>query len=93
MKLKIYVHAKAFEFGNRVVYHVSDIDMSEYYGPVVFEGEVDIPFEPVTPADLIPGQVAILRKEQQKVRAEAEVRANAVEEQISKLLAIEWEGR
>ena len=94
MKLKIYVHAKINGYDpDKVDYRIAECDMTEYWGACIFHGEVDLPFDPVTPAALIPGQVAILRKEQQKVRAEAETTVNRLEEQISKLSAIEWEGR
>ncbi|WP_455387397.1 hypothetical protein [Petrachloros mirabilis] len=91
MKLELYVHAQPDPYvPGGVQYQAATHDMSEFWGPVIFHGYVDVPVDPVTPADLIPGQVAILRKEQQAIRADAEVKANRIEEQISKLQAMEF---
>ena len=90
MKLKVYVHAESHGNTGRVNYEISRIDMTEYYGPVVFHGDVEIPMEPVTPKDVIPAQVAILRKHQQEIRAEAEIKAKEIEEKISMMLALEF---
>lgn len=90
MKLKLYVHAQPSPYvTGGVQYQAAAHDMSEFLGPVIFHGDVDVPVAPVTPADLIPGQVAILRKEQQEIRAKAEVEANRIEEKISKPQALE----
>ncbi len=57
-----------------------------HIGVVPLELEVEIPDD----FDPIPEQVAILRKKKQEVMAQAQQRVNNLEEQIQRLLCIEY---
>ncbi|HTE41727.1 MAG TPA: hypothetical protein VK629_12920 [Steroidobacteraceae bacterium] len=88
MKKTIYVHAELADWKDEgYLLQYWDRDMGERCGPLVAKLEVE--FDLPSKTDLANGFVAALRKEQQKVRAEAEVKANAIEDRISQLLALE----
>ncbi len=54
--------------------------------PLAIEFDLPDGFNPV------PVEIANYRKEQQRIRAEAESKVNLLEEQISKLLSLEFKG-
>lgn len=88
MKIKVYVYAKLNEYTKECAYSVSDwSEGQQLFGDIIAEREIDAP--EAKPANLVPGQVARMRAEQQQIRADAEVKAQAIEQRIGKLLAIE----
>ena len=91
MKMKVNLHAEVDRVtSGDIAYHVSNLDMSEYWGPIVCTQEVEFDIHDLKPADLIPDAITRLRKEQSEIRAEAERKASMIEEQISKMLALEF---
>ena len=64
--------------------------MSEFWGPIVRTQEVEFDVENIKPDDLIPATISRMRKEQAEIRAEAERKTAQIEEQISKMLALEF---
>ena len=91
MKMKVNLHAVVDRFADGgITYHVSNLDMSEYWGQIVCTQEVEFDIHDLKPADMIPDAIARLRKEQSEIRAEAERKASMIEEQISKMLALEF---
>ena len=88
MKKTIYVHAQLAEWSEEgYILTYWDYEMSQAGGPRVATVEVD--FDMPSKAELANGFVGQLRGEQQKIRADCEVKVNEIEHQIGKLLAIE----
>ena len=91
MKIKVNLHANMDRFADGdIAYHVSNLDMSEYWGQIVCTQEVEFDIHDLKPTDLIPDAIARLRKEQSEIRAEAERKSAQIEERISKMLALEF---
>ena len=92
MKVTAYVYARISPYsgGDGEVEHNASVlgDMKNYgFGKCVAQADIDVP--DLTRADLIPDAVKALRDEQQRLRAEAEQQAQAIETKIGKLLALE----
>ena len=89
MKISVTLHAQADRFAEGgVSFHAfchEDMSNCGYVACDTQTVEFDVPPRDV----LIPGFVAAYRKEQQKIRAEAESKVNRLDEEIQKLLAIE----
>jgi hypothetical protein len=90
MKIKAFVFYHKFEWSDTIRYSIDSGDLSEVCGPEYVkishqEFEVDIPDD----FDPRPIQIAALRAEKTKVMAEAEAKKQNIDEQISRLLAIE----
>jgi len=85
---KQLIHAKRSDFTGVVSYHFFECDMSAYgYVPVVEqEITIDVPdeFNPVA------AEIEMLRAAQKKMQADAQVKANHIEDQISKLSCLEY---
>jgi len=88
MKIKAYIyaeynsHSKSFNFqpwGHKC--------LDNTFGK--FIGETEVEFPDVDPVELLKGQVVLMRAEQQKIRAEAEVKYQNIETQIQQMLCIE----
>lgn len=91
MKMKVYLYAQLNHYmEGGIQYHVAKLNMSEHWGPVVCEQEVDFDIPDLKPADLAPDAIAKLRKEQAKIRAEAERKAMQIEDAIQKMQALEF---
>lgn len=89
MKIKGYVHAEWIDFHKKFVYQVWPCK-SASFGVIVCEVEFDAP--DVDEAELIKGQVKIMREKQQEIRADAEVKFQQIEESIQKMLCLENKG-
>ncbi len=92
MKVTAYVYARISPYEwekDRIDYTVSSSDdMGQFgWGTLIASAEIDVP--ELTRADLIPDAVRTLRDEQQRVRAEAEQKVQAIEAKISNLVALE----
>ena len=92
MKVTAYVYARISPYEwehDKVEYGVFSSEcMGEFgWGKLVAQVEIDAP--DLTRADLILDAVRVLRGEQQRVRAEAEQKAQEIETKIGSLLALE----
>ncbi len=93
MKVKVFVHAKygrhydadTGRFCNGVEYLAWPME-SEAWGVFFHEAEIDVP--EVDENSLRDGQVKIMREEQQRIRAEAEVKYQNIEQQIQEMLCL-----
>jgi len=86
MKVKVYVHAAWDSFGKKFDYTAWPYK-SDAFGVLVLTKEIDAP--EVDETELKSGVVKFMRAEQQKIRAEAEVKYQNIEQQIQELLCIE----
>lgn len=59
-------------------------------GVAIGDAEVVITFR--RPEEIVRGQLDSLKTQLQQERADSQMRQNAIQEQISKLQALEWEG-
>ncbi len=90
MKRTIYICARVspYEWAQgEVEYIVADIKMTGEGWTLLVSRDIDIP--EVSRDELVPGAIKALQAEQQQIRADAEVKAQKVQAQIDKLLAIE----
>ena len=91
MKRTIYICARigANDWDNgELTYGIADFDLSGTHGWSLLESrEIDVP--EVSRDELVPGAIKALQAEQQQIRADAEVKAQAIQSKIDKLLAIE----
>jgi hypothetical protein len=90
MKIKAFVFYHKFEWSDTIRYSIDSGDLSEVCGPEYVkishrEFEVEIPDD----FDPRPAQIAALRKQKEEIMADASVKVTNLEEQISRLLAIE----
>jgi len=87
MTIKQTLHSRR-DYCGAVEFTLFSCDMSEYGHVCIGEQEIiiDVPddFNPVV------AEIAMLRATQQKIQADAQVKANAIEDQISKLSCIEY---
>ncbi len=86
--IKKIVHLSLNSTATNPDYYFFDVDMSEYgYAPIGEEQEIalEVPdnFNP------IPLQIQALKKEQQKIKTEAEMKTMALDAKIQTLLCIE----
>lgn len=92
-ELKVYVslpYASApLDAGTPFSFYTTD--MSEYGCPVVDEVTVSVPFNLPSKEEMVLRQVAALRRQQTKKRAEAEREDHALQDEINKLLALTYE--
>jgi len=88
---KIYIYASYLEYSKDYCYHVSTIGPDSEYAPAgIFIEEKEVSFEvPDNVAELNELQIAEYRKQQQAIRARAELEAKAIEEKIQNMLCLE----
>lgn len=89
-KIKAFVFYHKFQWSDKITYSIDSGDLSVVCGPEYVkiahqEFTVEIPDD----FDPRPIQIAALREERTKVTAEAEAKKANIDEQISRLLAIE----
>ena len=90
MKRTIYICARVspYEWADGAVdYFVADIRMTGEGWTLLESREIDIP--EVARGELVPDAIKAMQAEQQQIRADAEVKAQAIQSKIDKLLAIE----
>ena len=90
MKRTIYICARISPYewkAGGVDYCVADIRMTGEGWTLLEAREIDVP--EVSREDLVPDAIKALQAEQQQIRADAEVKAQAIQSKIDKLLAIE----
>ncbi len=90
MKRTIYIHARIgpYEWNkDEIEYGVVDFKMTGEGWRLLGTREIDVP--EVSRDDLVPDAIKAMQAEQQQIRAEAEVKAQAIQSRIDKLLAIE----
>lgn len=71
-------------------FHLYPSDMSSAGPEYVLIKEMDVDVEVPDNFDPVPAQVEALKKEKQKILADAHVKAENIEEQIQRLLCIEF---
>lgn len=86
MKLKVFIHAKKESWEDEFDYAVHSCNMGDYGYVLVEEREIE--FTPPDRGELIQPMVASLRGQQDKLRAGMQVKINAIEDEIGKLLAL-----
>lgn len=87
MKLKFFIFAFHVGAGQGHRFVIESTDMSSVGWVMCEEREID--FEPPPETVLVAGTIAGYRAEQAKIRADATVKVNAIEETIQSLLSIE----
>ena len=90
MKKTIYIcdRVSPYEWAKgQVEYGIADFKMTGEGWMLLESREIDVPA--VSRDELVPDAIKALQAEQQQIRADAEVRAQKVQAQIDKLLAIE----
>lgn len=89
MKIKVFIHAQWDEYNKKYNFHPWGYDMSESSdcGPLVEKLEVE--FNPPPNEVLVNGTIATYRKQQQNIRAAAEMECNSLQQKIDDLLCIE----
>ena len=88
--IKAVVHWRKWEWENEPVYIINPSDLSRVDPCYVPVREIEIEVEIPDDFDPRPQQIEALRKEKQRILAEAEVKATNIEEQIQRLLCIEY---
>lgn len=92
MKVKVFVHAKlndVYENGanrKKMIYQAWPCHY-EVWGTLVCETEIDVP-DQISEADVIRNTVKVMRKQQQVIRADAEVKFQNIEQQIQEMLCL-----
>lgn len=86
MKLKVFIHAKKDSWKDDFDFVSYSCDMSSCGYVLVEKREIE--FTPPDRAGLIQPLVDGLREQQKNLRAEMQVKINAIEDEIGKLLAL-----
>lgn len=87
MKIPVFVYAQIDTYSKQVQYDVWPRKSEIWSGTCVYETEIDVP-----DADrgmVLNATVKSMRDEQQKIRAEAQLKAERIEQDIAELLCIE----
>ena len=87
MKVTAFVHASYDSYKKKFVYQTWPHKSDGIFG--VFIGEIEFDAPDVDEGELKNGTVKAMKSEQQKIRAEAEVKIQNIEQQIGELLCIE----
>lgn len=90
MKLTAYVHWVHYPWMDAPQYQLFNSDMTSVGPAYVLAGTVEVEWTPPAEFDPRPQQIQALRAEQKQVLADAQVKANRLEEEIQKLQAIEF---
>lgn len=90
MKLEAHVMWVSKSYYEQPRFEVWQSDMSSVGPEYVHVEKIEVDFEPPAGFDPRPAQIASLREEKKKIIAEAHVKAENIEEQIQRLLAIEF---
>lgn len=89
MKVKCTLHSQPDQYAEGgysfSVFNSEDMSMCGYTALDTVEVEFTVPPRDV----MVNGAIAAFRKKQQEIRAEAEAKAQSIEEQIQRLLCIE----
>ena len=86
MELPIFIHSRVENPDDYIAFCCEDMSSCGY----VFVCETTCTFNPPPRVEQISKHIAVLRAEQANIRAEAESKANRLEETIQKLLCIEY---
>ena len=88
MKIPVYVYAEAETWGDKkILYKPYYATCMDHIGMEFYQCEIDIPVP--DRADVINRTVKLMRAKQSRIRADAEVKTQNIEEQIGRLLSIE----
>ncbi len=91
MLIKVFVHAERCPYSKKWEFVPRLADMSDMsgFGHVVETIELEFEFNEPCETELVEHTVRGLRKVQQKIRADAEVQFQNIEQQIQEMLCIE----
>lgn len=89
MKQKAYVHAQYNDWEKEYRFSVWSHDMSGVQGYVLVQ-EIEVEFDAPPRDVLVNGTIEAYRKEQQKIRADAESKVNRLQQAIDDLLCLEY---
>lgn len=89
MKIEVFIHAQWSEYEKKYHFRPWGYDMTSNgdCGPLVEKLEIE--FSPPPDAVLVNGTIEAYRKQQQNIRATAEMQCNQLQERINDLLCIE----
>ena len=87
MKIPVYIYAQIQPYSKEVNYFAYFVPDSKHMGVEIAKTEIDFDEPPLD--KVIQGAVVNMRAEQQKIRAEAEVKYQNIEQQIQEMLCIE----
>lgn len=90
LSVTLYIHArKQFDGSYHYAAFTFKADVSLGVGFVVSEHTVEIPFQELTSEQLVSAEIEMLREEQNKILADAQVKSSLLEDQIQMLLCLE----
>lgn len=90
LSVTLYVHAlKQFNGTYRYQAYTFKADVSLGVGFVVSEHTVEIPYQELPLEQLVNAEIEMLREEQNKILADAQVNSSLLEDQIQMLLCVE----
>lgn len=92
MKITGYVHWVNRSWYHRPQFEIWPQDMADAGPEFVLAGTVEVDWTPPAEFDPRPQQIQALRDAKNKLLADAQVKANNIEEQIQKLQALEFKG-
>ena len=89
MKMTIYVCARIspYDRDGKLEYGIADFKLTGEGWTLLEAREIDVP--EITRDELVPDAIKAMQAEQQEIRAQAELKAQAIQSKIDKLLAIE----
>jgi len=89
VKVKVYIYARVNQYSDDKIeyipYYVGP-EIGDHMGAFVLETEVE--FDPPSRADIINKTVAVLKNQQQSLRAECETKVQNIEQQIQEMLCL-----
>lgn len=89
VKKQVHLYAVWNEYDKKWHYEITDTNTMESVGWVKVESK-EVEFaHPGPDADWSKGAIELTRKEQARIRAEAQAKCNALDERINSMLAIE----
>lgn len=88
--IKVFLHWHKYDWEEKPSYQLWRCDISDQGPEYVCLGEREVEVEVPDEFDPRPHQIASLRAAKSKVLAEAQVKANNIEEQIQRLLCLEY---
>lgn len=86
-KIEIGVWAVWHQYSKTFGYALSESDMSDHGWIKIKDAAVE--FDPLRHQDIVKLATQCLRKEKQKILADAQVKANAIQGQIDEMLALD----
>ena len=90
LSVTLYIHArKKFDGSYHYEAFTFKADVSLGVGFFISEHTVEIPFQELTSEQLVNAEIEILREEQNKILADAQMKSSLLEDRIQMLLCLE----